>query len=82
MSAVTLPVWAPARSLATTCAITSCFLFLGLLRCFSSAGLPLLLGDESSTHRVAPFGYLRIYSYVRIPVAFRSLSRPSSPTRA
>ena len=31
---------------------------------------------------VAPFGYLRIDSYLPIPAAFRSLSRPSSPLRA
>ena len=38
--------------------------------------------DMSSTYRVAPFGYLRINSYVPIPAACRSLSRPSSPPRA
>ena len=38
--AVTGPVWASTRSLATTDAITDCFLFLRLLRCFSSAGEP------------------------------------------
>ena len=32
--------------------------------------------------RVAPFGYPRIKSYLQIPAAFRSLSRPSSPPRA
>ena len=37
--AVTTLVWAVARSLATTCAITCCFLLLRLLRCFSSPGL-------------------------------------------
>jgi hypothetical protein len=57
------------------------FLFLCLLRCFSSAGL-LHFGDMSSTCRVAPFGNLRITSYLLIPVAYRSLSRPSSPLRA
>ena len=31
---------------------------------------------------VAPFGHLRINSYLPIPAAFRSLSRPSSPQRA
>ena len=41
-----------------------------------------LTSDWSSTSRVAPFGYLRITSYVPIPAAFRSLSRPSSPLRA
>ena len=56
------------------------FLFLRLLRCFSSAGS--LICDWSSTSRVAPFGNLRINSYLPIPRAYRSLSRPSSPPRA
>ena len=38
--AVTQLVWASTRSLATTDVITDCFLFLRLLRCFSSAGEP------------------------------------------
>ncbi len=36
----------------------------------------------SSTCRVSPFGNLRISSYLPIPEAYRSLSRPSSPPRA
>ncbi len=60
-----------------------CFLLLRLLRCFSSPGLlPIKSDDISSICRVAPFGYLRITSYVPIPAAFRSLSRPSSPLGA
>ena len=61
-----------------------CFLFLRLIRCFSSAGLLLCIrrGDKSSSCRVAPFGDLRISLYVPVPAAFRSLSRPSSPLRA
>lgn len=58
------------------------FLFLRVLRCFSSPGLLLLRGDISSICRVAPFGYLRINSCVPIPAAFRSLPRPSSPLKA
>ncbi len=58
------------------------FLFLRVLRCFSSPGSLLLRGDRPSTCRVAPFGYLRINSCVPIPVAFRSLPRPSSPLKA
>ena len=58
------------------------FLFLRVLRCFSSPGLLCLRSDISSTCRVAPFGYLRINSCVPIPVAFRSLPRPSSPLKA
>jgi hypothetical protein len=51
---------------------------------FQFPGFASILADDdvSSTHRVAPFGHLRINSYLRFPVAFRSLSRPSSPLRA
>ena len=38
--------------------------------------------DRSPTCRVAPFGHLRIKSFLQIPAAFRSLTRPSSPPRA
>ena len=38
--ALTRPVWATARSLATTCAIVVYFLFLRVLRCFSSPRSP------------------------------------------
>src|SRR5687768_17207256 len=34
------------------------------------------------SRRVSPFGHLRINAYVRLPEAFRSLSRPSSPVHA
>ena len=61
-----------------------CFLFLRLLRCFSSPGWhPRISGNTtSSTWWVVPFGYLRIKGYLHLPEAFRSLSRPSSPLRA
>ena len=36
------------------------------------------MADGVLLRRVAPFGYLRIDAYVPLPVAFRSLSRPSS----
>ena len=63
------------------------FLFLALLRCFSSGGsLPDTMyshQDDSGSHcRVAPFGYPRIAGYLLLPVAFRSLSRPSSAPSA
>lgn len=58
------------------------FLFLRVLRCFSSPGLLLLRGNTSSMYWVAPFGHLGIYSCVPIPRAFRSLPRPSSPLKA
>ena len=75
-------VWAIPRSLATTQGITICFLFLPLLRCFSSRRSPRLYGSESSTHWVAPFGDLWITGHLHLPRAYRSLSRPSSPSRA
>ena len=58
------------------------FLFLRVLRCFSSPGSLTLRCSKSSTYWVAPFGHLRIISCVPIPVAFRSLPRPSSPLKA
>ena len=64
-----------------------CFPFLRLLRCFSSPGWPLHpmfsgAGDRSSTCQVFPFGNPRIDGYLPLPAAYRSLSRPSSPSRA
>ena len=38
--------------------------------------------DRSSTGRVAPFGNPRIYTCLLLPVAYRSLPRPSSPVHA
>ncbi len=61
--AVTNPVWANPRSLATTWGITCCFLFLRVLRCFSSPGLPsgqAAANLYSSNRGVAPFGNLGI----------------------
>ena len=63
------------------------FLFLRLLRCFSSPGsLPYVMDwrmDTWSLSRwVSPFGYLRIKGYLLLPAAFRSLSRPSSALSA
>ena len=75
-------VWALPISLAATIGIINYFLFLRVLRCFSSPGLLLIRGDWSSTSRVAPFGNLRIKGYVHLLVAYRSLSRPSSPLQA
>ena len=63
------------------------FLFLRLLRCFSSPGsLPYVMDwrmdDRGLLCRVSPFGYLRIDGYLLLPEAFRSLSRPSSALSA
>ena len=57
------------------------FLFLRVLRCFSSPGSLPTSNDRITEHYlcwVAPFGYLRINACLRLPVAFRSLLRPSS----
>ena len=81
--AVTKPVWATSVSLATTPEITfvffsSCYLDVSVHRVCPS----ITRGVASPMQRVAPFGYPRIKSYLQIPAAFRSLSRPSSPPRA
>ena len=63
------------------------FLFLRVLRCFSSPGsLPYVMDwrmdDWSSSSRVSPFRHLRINGYLLLPAAFRSLSRLSSALSA
>ena len=58
-----------------------CFLFLGLLRCFSSPGAPRPLTrtvTQVFLRRVSPFGDLRIIGCSHLPGAFRRLPRPSS----
>ena len=80
-------VWPLSISLAATHRITCCFLFLRLLRCFSSPGsLPYVMDwrmdDWSLSSRVSPFRYLRIIGYLLLPEAFRSLSRLSSALSA
>ena len=76
-------VWAIPRSLATTYGIIVYFLFLRVLRCFSSPRSPLQIADNrSATCWVVPFGNPRINGYLLLNAAYRSLSRPSSPVRA
>ena len=63
------------------------FLFLRLLRCFSSPGSPCMpmystCSDWSSSRRVSPFRHLRINGHLLLPAAFRSLSRLSSALSA
>ncbi len=63
------------------------FLFLRVLRCFSSPGsLPCVMDWRmdgwSFSSRVSPFGHPWIDGYVLLPTAFRSLSRPSSALSA
>ena len=80
-------VWALPVSLAATSRITCCFLFLRLLRCFSSPGSPPYVMDWRMDtwgllKWVSPFRYLRIIGYLLLPEAFRSLSRLSSALSA
>ena len=83
-------VWAPPLSLAATHGISGGSLpFLisspMLLRWFTSHGVaPPAYFIQLSRYRnrslwVTPFGHPRINGYLLLPVAFRSLSRPSSP---
>ena len=63
------------------------FLFLRLLRCFSSPGslcIPIysVCSTWSLSRWVAPFRYPRIIVYLPLPAAFRSLSRLSSALSA
>ena len=64
-----------------------CFLFLRLLRCFSSPGslrTPMcsVHGDWLFASRVSPFRHPWITGYLLLPTAFRSLSRLSSALSA
>ena len=85
---VLLPlVWPLPRSLATTCGISFDFSSSPYLD-VSVQAVPhvnlwiqlTLTGHDSS--RIAPFGYPRINACLRLPVAFRSLLRPSSAPSA
>ena len=85
MIAVTTMVWAIPRSLATTCGITVVFFSSGYL----DVSVPrvrlhtcMVWIPEPPPWWVVPFGYLRLKAYLQLTVAFRSLSRPSSPLRA
>jgi hypothetical protein len=65
-------VWAPPLSLATTRGITCCFLFLGVLRCFSSPGSPRMPMDSAyGTGPSRPVG-----SPIRTSTDQRSLTAP------
>ena len=50
------PVWANPLSLATTHGIAACFLFLRVLRCFTSPGLPPAAMDSPQDPAVLPAG--------------------------
>ena len=76
-------VWPPPRSLATTSGIS-----VDVFSCpyldVSVQGVPhvylfySVYADRVLLCRVSPFGNLRINAYMPLPVAYRSLSRPSS----
>ena len=64
-----------------------CFLFLRVLRWFTSPGWlrhPMNSGDalEDYPRGVAPFGNLRVKACLRLTGAYRCLTRPSSPSCA
>ena len=65
-----------------------CFLFLRLLRCFTSPGValkPYFIQTpvwQYYSPWVSPFGNLRIKACLPLPGAYRSLPRPSSPADA
>ena len=63
------------------------FLFLRVLRCFSSPGSLCMAMDSPYSDRgflcrVSPFRYRRVYGYLLLSAAFRSLSRLSSALSA
>jgi hypothetical protein len=66
----------------------NCFLFLWVLRCFSSPGLPsptLCIQVGILFHYeqwVPPFGNPRIHAYLQLPEAYRCSFRPSSAPSA
>ena len=80
--AVTPAVWAPPLSLAATRGITVVFSSCGYLDVSVPRVRPTSRGSTSSMCWVPPFGNHGINGHLRLPRAYRSLSRPSSPPRA
>ena len=86
-SVLLLSVWPFPRSLATTCGISVDFFSSPYLD-VSVQAVPLIYlciqymmtGHDSG--RIAPFGYLWINACLRLPIAYRSLLRPSSAPSA
>ena len=86
-SVLLLSVWPLPRSLATTCGISLDFSSSPYLD-VSVQAVPLIYlciqymmtGHDSG--RIAPFGYLWINACLRLPIAYRSLLRPSSAPSA
>ena len=81
--AATHTVWAGPLSLAATRGVTVVFLSSAYLD-VSVRRVRLLVAEDAAlvARRVAPFGHLRINGRSRLPAAFRSLPRPSSPPGA
>ena len=81
------PVWPTPRSLATTCGISVDFFSSPYLD-VSVQAVPLIyLWIQYMIHGrypmwIAPFGNPRLNAYLRLPVAYRSLLRPSSASGA
>ena len=81
-------VWPVSFSLAATKKIDTFFLFLRVLRCFSSPGLPphtLCIHVRVLGHYpkwVSPFGHSWIKVCLQLPKTYRSLPRPSSASSA
>ena len=74
--------WPGPRSLATTNGVSVDVLSSGYLDVsVHQVRFPALYIQAGMTHtgRVPPFGNLRIKAYSRLPTAYRSVSRPSSP---
>ena len=80
--AETPPVWAPPLSLTTTRGITVVIFSCRYLDVSVPCVRPIYHGNTSSRYWVPPFGNRGITGYLRLPRAYRSLSRPSSPLRA
>ena len=72
------PVWAFSPFARRYSGNHCCFLFLRVLRCFSSPGSSPFSGMTAAGCRVPPFGYRRFFASLRLAVAFRCLARPSS----
>src|SRR5699024_2939681 len=79
-------VWAPPGSLAATWGITCLFSVPGGTEMFQFPPLAFLSRRNTLTTTlpewVAPFGDPRINTWVQLPAAFRSFTRPSSPDHA
>ena len=81
------PVWPLSFSLAATKKIdfsfsSSAYLDVSVQRVYLRTPIDSVHSVWVLPRRVPPFGNLRINTYLRFPVAYRSLSRPSSAPNA